>query len=85
MANSRGVLTNGSRIEFTPSRTVRWALGVAVFAVATALSAKIALPLPGTPVPFTFQPLLVMLAGALLGLIVVWHARGRRVPARVGR
>jgi biotin transport system substrate-specific component len=50
-----------------PSRTARRLLGVAVFAVATALSAQIALPVPGTPVPFTFQPLLVLLAGALLG------------------
>lgn len=38
-----------------------------VFAVATALSARVSLPIPGTPVPFTFQPLLVMLSGALLG------------------
>jgi biotin transport system substrate-specific component len=50
-----------------PSQSVRWAVGVAVFAIATALSARIALPLPGTPVPFTFQPLVVILAGALLG------------------
>src|SRR5690606_362515 len=54
-------------LEVVPSRTARRVLGVAAFAVATALSAKVALPLPGTPVPFTFQPLLVMLAGALLG------------------
>jgi biotin transport system substrate-specific component len=50
-----------------PSRVVRRALGVAVFAILTALGAKVALPLPGTPVPFTFQPLVVILAGALLG------------------
>lgn len=50
-----------------PSRTARRVLGVAAFALATALSAQVALPVPGTPVPFTFQPLLVLLAGALLG------------------
>ncbi|CAN5844788.1 biotin transporter BioY [soil metagenome] len=53
--------------DLVASRTVRRAVGVMVFAIATALSAKVALPLPGTPVPFTFQPLLVMLSGALLG------------------
>jgi biotin transport system substrate-specific component len=60
-------LAHWGRIEVVPSRTARRVLGVAAFAVATALSAKIAVPLPGTPIPFTFQPLLVMLAGALLG------------------
>src|SRR5690606_18563937 len=49
------------------SRPVRVAIGVVVFAIATALSAKVQLSLPGTPVPFTFQPLVVLLAGALLG------------------
>lgn len=67
MSILRGVLFNGARIELAPSRAARALLGVAVFAVATALSARIAVPIPGTPVPFTFQPLMVMLAGALLG------------------
>jgi len=67
MSTLRSTLADWSRIEVVPSRTARRVLGVAAFAVATALSAKVALPLPGTPVPFTFQPLLVMLAGALLG------------------
>jgi biotin transport system substrate-specific component len=54
-------------LQNVPSRTARRAIGLMAFVVATALSAKIALPLPGTPVPFTFQPLVVMLSGALLG------------------
>jgi biotin transport system substrate-specific component len=41
------------------------ALGLA--AALTAVAAKIAVPLPGTPVPFTLQPVAVLLAGALLG------------------
>lgn len=49
------------------SRPVRIAIGVVAFAIATALSSKVQLALPGTPVPFTFQPLVVLLAGALLG------------------
>jgi biotin transport system substrate-specific component len=60
---SSGIQTSAG----VPSRTVRCAAGVLIFAVATALSARLALPIPGTPVPFTFQPLVVLLAGALLG------------------
>jgi biotin transport system substrate-specific component len=50
-----------------PSRTARRVLAVALAAVATAVAAKLSVPLPGTPVPFTLQPLVVLLAGALLG------------------
>src|SRR5690349_20170560 len=53
--------------ETTSARPLRMAIGVAVFAILTALSAKLQVILPGTPVPFTFQPLLVLLSGALLG------------------
>ncbi len=53
--------------DLIKSRTLRRAIGVTVFAVATAFSAKITVPLPGTPVPFTFQVICVILAGALLG------------------
>lgn len=67
MHNLSSTLSAWGRTQVVPSLPARRALGVAAFAVATALSAKVALPLPGTPVPFTFQPLLVMLAGALLG------------------
>ena len=52
-------------IDLAPA--VRKTLALLVMAVLTALSAKVALPLPGTPVPFTFQPLAVLLAGGLLG------------------
>lgn len=43
------------------------ALGVVGFAIALAAASQIAIPLPGTPVPVTFQPLLVVLAGMMLG------------------
>ena len=42
-------------------------LGILVAAGALALASQFALPLPGTPVPITLQPLLVVLAGLLLG------------------
>lgn len=37
------------------------------FALAVAAASQVALPLPGTPVPFTLQPMLVVLAGMMLG------------------
>lgn len=49
------------------SRRVRLAVGVVVFAVATAIGAQVAVRLPWTPVPVTFQPLFVILAGVVLG------------------
>ena len=51
-----------------PSRHVRLTLvGVVGFAAAVAAASQIAVPLPGTPVPFTLQPMLVVLAGMWLG------------------
>lgn len=43
------------------------ALGILVAAGALALASQFALPVPGTPVPITLQPLVVVLAGLLLG------------------
>jgi biotin transport system substrate-specific component len=40
---------------------------VAAFAVLTAIGARISVPLPGTPIPFTLQPVAVLLSGLLLG------------------
>lgn len=41
--------------------------GIVGFAAAVAAAAQIAIPLPLTPVPLTLQPMLVILAGMLLG------------------
>lgn len=60
------ILTQAT-LDSSTARPLRIAIGVAVFAILTAMSAKIQVILPGTPVPFTFQPLLVLLSGALLG------------------
>jgi biotin transport system substrate-specific component len=43
------------------------ALGVIGFAVALAAASQVAIPVPGTPVPMTMQPLVVALAGLWLG------------------
>ena len=42
-------------------------LGVIGFAAALALASQVAIPVPGTPVPITLQPLVVVLAGFWLG------------------
>lgn len=52
---------------FAASPAVRRLAGVLGVAALTALGARIAVPLPGTPVPFTFQVVAVLLAGYLLG------------------
>ncbi len=41
--------------------------GVVGFAIALAAASQVAIPLPGTPVPLTLQPMLVVLAGLWLG------------------
>lgn len=67
MSTERTTLSSVGELAPALSSTASRILGVAIFAVLTAISAKIALPIPGTPVPFTFGPLAVLLAGALLG------------------
>jgi biotin transport system substrate-specific component len=42
-------------------------VGVVGFAIALAAASQVAIPIPGTPVPLTLQPLVVMLAGLWLG------------------
>jgi biotin transport system substrate-specific component len=42
-------------------------LAVIGFAGALAAAAQVAIPLPGTPVPITLQPMVVVLAGMMLG------------------
>src|SRR3954470_19100342 len=52
----------------TPTRSRNVAIiGIVGFAAAVAAASQIAIPLPGTPVPVTLQPMLVILAGMLLG------------------
>lgn len=70
--------TESSGLESSPLRasTLRQAvesrplgvgLGIVAFVIATAIGARIAVPLPVGPVPMTLQPLFVILAGAVLG------------------
>ncbi len=48
-------------------RGLVWAAGAVLFAVLTAAGARLAVPLPGTAVPFTLQVLAVLLSGFVLG------------------
>ena len=50
-----------------PPLTRRRGVAVLLGAALVAVAAQVALPLPGTPVPMTLQPLAVLLVGGLLG------------------
>jgi biotin transport system substrate-specific component len=67
MHTTRTEASARARLDFLATPRARRVAGVMTFALLTAISAKVALPIPGTSVPFTFQPLAVALAGALLG------------------
>lgn len=56
----------GSRLSALGAGRARLA-GIVGFAAALALAAQVALPVPGSPVPVTLQPMLVVLAGLWLG------------------
>lgn len=43
------------------------AIGIVGFALALAAASQVAVPLPFTPVPITLQPMVVVLAGLMLG------------------
>jgi biotin transport system substrate-specific component len=51
----------------SPSAVWRRAVAVAAGAAFVAVASQVAVPLPGTPVPLTLQPLAVLLVGGLLG------------------
>lgn len=57
--------STGGTYAFRPA--ARRAVAVLALAALTAVGARIAVPLPGVPVPFTFQVVAVLLAGVLLG------------------
>jgi len=46
---------------------IRRTIVVVLGAILVALAAQVAVPLPGTPVPMTLQPMAVLLVGGLLG------------------
>jgi biotin transport system substrate-specific component len=67
MANTPFAGQISSRLEMRDAPRVRQILGVLTFAIITAIAARISLMLPGTTIPFSFQPMAVIVAGGLLG------------------
>ena len=65
-AEVRGTLlaTVVSGVEMGPAIRVA---SVSLITVLTAAAAQVSIPLPFTPVPFTLQPMVVLLGGAVLG------------------
>jgi len=51
----------------TSSLTLRRTIAVLLGTALVSAAAQVSVPLPGTPVPFTLQPLAVLLVGGLLG------------------
>jgi biotin transport system substrate-specific component len=58
-------MTTNTQALARPSRLT--IIGIFGFAAAVAAASQVAIPLPFTPVPITLQPMLVILAGMLLG------------------
>src|SRR5215470_8163378 len=54
-------------LGMTLSRNRLTAMGIVGFAAAVAVASQVSIPLPFTPVPLTLQPMLVILAGMMLG------------------
>jgi biotin transport system substrate-specific component len=60
-------VTQAATIVSTRSNALRRGIAVLAGVALVALAAQIAVPLPGTPVPITLQPLAVLIVGGLLG------------------
>jgi biotin transport system substrate-specific component len=64
-------LSDGTLLQVVAARadlSAAFRAGVVLFAtVLTIAAAQVSIPLPFTPVPFTLQPMVVLLAGAALG------------------
>jgi biotin transport system substrate-specific component len=63
---ARGTLLTSAASGVKMGSAIRVA-SVALFAALTAAAAQVSIPLPFTPVPFTLQPMVVLLGGAVLG------------------
>jgi biotin transport system substrate-specific component len=54
-------------VQADRSVVLRRTVGVVLGAIIVAAAAQVSVPLPGTPVPMTLQPMAVLLVGGLLG------------------
>ncbi len=62
-----GTMTNIATRPMIRSRPLVMTVWILAFAIATALSANLRIPLPFTPVPVTLQTFFVLMAGLVLG------------------
>ena len=62
-----GTMTNIATRPIVRSRPLVMTVWILAFAIATALSANVRIPLPFTPVPVTLQTFFVLMAGLVLG------------------
>jgi biotin transport system substrate-specific component len=53
--------------QWTATQALRWTVAIVAGALLVALGAQIGVPLPGTPVPLTFQVPAALIVGGLLG------------------
>ncbi|MGH7675849.1 MAG: biotin transporter BioY [Gemmatimonadales bacterium] len=59
--------SSSTAVAAAPPLALRRTIAVVLGAALVALAAQVAVPLPGTPVPMTLQPLAVLLVGGWLG------------------
>jgi len=67
MTQGNGYLRELAFREVVIDRRLRIGVGILAFVLATSFGAYVAVPLPGTAVPVTLQPLFIILSGAVLG------------------
>jgi len=67
MMQGTGTLKGWAVREVVSDRKLRLALGILAFVLGTSFGAYVAVPIPGTAVPLTLQPLFIILSGAVLG------------------
>ena len=70
MAHSTGTLLTTVSSRTDMSGAIR-AAAVLFVTVLTAVAAQVSFPLPFTPVPFTLQPMIVLVGGAALGALLI--------------
>jgi biotin transport system substrate-specific component len=65
--SAAGPSSSADQVSAQPLSWMIQAMAVLLVTTMTAAAAQISVPLPFTPVPFTFQPMVVLIGGAALG------------------
>ncbi len=67
MQNVTEVRRDQALRELSQDRRLRVGIGIGVFVAAMTVAAYVTIPVPWSPVPVTLQPMVALLAGAVLG------------------